>query len=142
LYASRADIEQAYGADVLLITGDPDGDGQPDDAKITRALSRADGFIDTQIGRYYKLPLPHIPNVLRDAAVDLALYYLSSTADVLTDEVRQRYEDAEKLLIRIGEGKAALAVDTDGDGKEETAVPGVVSSGPPRMFSRQSLRDL
>ena len=142
MYANQLDIEKAYGADVLLVTADPDGDGQPDDAKVTRALSRADAFINTQIGRRYALPLANVPNVLRDAAVDITLYYLASTADILTDEARLRYEDATKLLIRIGKGEAALPVDSNDDGKEETKVPGVVSGGPPRLFSREKLRDL
>jgi len=142
MYATRAAIEAIYGEDLLLVLTDRNDVGAVDDAAIAAALTRAAALIDSTIGRRVTLPLVVIPEILRTCAVDIAIYYLASTADFGTEEQRKRYDDAVIHLRRIGDGKAALPVDANDDGIEETEPAVVSTSGPPRIFSRETLRDL
>ncbi len=142
MYANRADIETLHGTDLLLVLADRDNSGVVEMEAVTMALSRATATIDAHIGKAYRLPLPAIPEILRGFAIDLAIYFLAGQADVATDGQRERYEDAIATLKLIGAGKAALPIDTDADGAEETSPAVITTSGPARIFTRQTLRDL
>lgn len=149
-YASRSDIVEIYG-EQALVAADRDRDGVADAPAIERALVSASDEIDSHIAVRYPLPLAAVPGILRQLAVDVAVYRLAQTADVLTEEVRQRYEDAVAHLRRIAEGKAALVLPPaePGEGGEEEDAEGlgdspqpIVTAGPPRLFSRERMRDL
>lgn len=147
-YATQSDIVELYGEHALVVA-DRDGDGEPDVAAIARALSAASDEIDSHIGVRYGLPLAAVPGMLRQLAVDIACYRLAQTADVLTEELRQRYEDAVALLRRIAEGKATLVFPPaePGDGGEgeepaDNSPQPIVVAGPPRLFSRERTRGL
>lgn len=148
-YASQSDIVEIYGEQSLIVA-DRDGDGTPDAAAIARALTSASDEIDSHIAVRYPLPLAAVPGILRQHAVDIAAYRLAQTADVLTEELRQRYEDAVSHLRRIAEGKAALVFPpvAPGEGEEEDpegladSPQPIVTAGPPRLFSRERMRDL
>lgn len=147
-YATQADIVELYGAHALVVA-DRDGDGTPDAAAIARALGSASDEIDSHIGVRFALPLAAVPGMLRQLAVDIAVYRLAQTADVLTEELRQRYEDAIGLLRRIAEGKATLVFPPvePGEGEEggepvDNSPQPIVVAGPERLFSRAKMRDL
>ncbi len=89
----------------------------------------------------YVLPLTALTALVRPC-VDIALYYLAHPASVLTDEIRQRYEDAAALVRRFGDGRARLAIDTDGDSKGEAGPAVITMNQPNRIFNRTTLRDL
>lgn len=147
-YASQSDIVEIYGEQSLIVA-DRDGDGTPDVAAIGRALVSASDEIDSYIAVRYPLPLVAVPGILRQRAVDIAVYRLAQTADVLTEELRKRYEDAIGHLRRIAEGKAVLVLPPvpPGEGEEEDpqglhdSPQPIVTAGPPRLFSRERMRD-
>jgi len=146
-YATQADIEAIYSADALAVAADRDGDGVADPASVAAALERASSEIDLHIGARYALPLASTPVQLVQIAVDIALYRLVLDAGVRTDEHRTRYEDAVAMLRRIADGKAALTLPPDplADPDDPTLGQGpqpIVISGPPRLFSRDTTRDL
>lgn len=145
-YASQTDIETIYGAQALYIA-DRDGDGVADVAAVTRALDAASDEIDTYLTVRYALPLASVPAVLGQLAVDIALYRLAASHDVLTEELRRRYEDAVAHLRRIARGEAGLPMpavtdpetgESFGDGRPQP----IVAGGPPRLFSREKMRGL
>lgn len=149
-YASQSDIVDIYGEQSLVVA-ERNGDGTPDVAAIARALTSASDEIDSHVAVRYPLPLAAVPGILRQLAVDIAVYRLAQTADVLTEEIRQRYEDAIAHLRRIAEGKAALVFPpiAPGEGEEGETPEGfddspqpIVVAGPPRLFSRERMRDL
>ncbi|WP_417262621.1 gp436 family protein [Celeribacter sp.] len=144
-YATQSDIEELYGSDILHIA-DRDGDGVPEADAITRACVSASAEIDTHLHARYALPLPEVPEYLRQLAVDIAIYRLAQTADVLSEEMRTRYEDALAALRRIAEGKAALVfspTDEDGDGVDDDTTPRpIVVGGPEREFTREKMKGL
>jgi phage gp36-like protein len=145
-YATQTDITLLYGANALYVA-DHDRDGVADGDAVSRALTSATGEIDTYIGQRYSLPLVEVPEFLKQLTVDIALYRLALSADVATTEHRTRYEDALGHLRRIAENKAALVftpvAPVEGDPIPEASGPQpIVVSGPPRLFSREQLRDL
>ena len=108
-YATQADITTLYSEDALFVA-DRDGDGVVDAGAVERALLSASDEIDTYLGVRFPVPYAQASNVLVQLCVDMAVYRLAQTRDVLTEELRTRYEDALKLLMRIADGKATLPV--------------------------------
>jgi phage gp36-like protein len=142
-YATQADIVTLYGANALVVA-DHNRDGIVDSAAVTRSLTSASDEIDTYLAARYTLPLTEVPGFLKTLAVDIALYRLALSADVLSDEHRKRYEDALGHLKRIAKGEAALvftATPATGDIDVSGAQP-IVSGGPAKLFTRDLTRDL
>ncbi|WP_296639187.1 gp436 family protein [Roseinatronobacter sp.] len=145
-YADQSDIADLYGPHALVVA-DRDGDGVADSAAVARALSAATDEIDSYLAVRYTLPLPMVPGILRQFAVDIALYRLALGADVLSEEHRRRYEDALGALKRIAKGEAALVLpaDPNADPDSPTADQGprpIVTGGPERIFSRDQMKGL
>ena len=109
-YATAQDIIDRYGNDTLLMLTDRDNDDQVDTQVIEQAVADATAEIDTYVAAKYTLPLPTIPSVLVRLCVDISIYRLSATADMVTEEKRQRYEDAIALLRRIAKGEVSLGI--------------------------------
>lgn len=145
-YATWQDISDLYGHHALVVA-DHDRDGAPDYPSIERALVSASDEIDSYIGVRETLPLPRVPGILTQFCVDIAVYRLALSADVLTDEHRRRYEDTIKHLARIAKGEAALNIPADPDAPVDPDAPElngprpIVAEGPPRLFSRDQMRD-
>ena len=137
MYATTQDIITAYGEDALIAA--MDDDAVVHEPTVTAALEKATAEIDSYIADRYPLPLPSTPARLRDICVDIATYKFSQTADVLTDEIRQRYEDAVKWLDKVASGRVSLGLPKAAGQKSAKAV---VVSGPKPLFSRQSLKGL
>jgi phage gp36-like protein len=142
-YATQADIATLYGANALVVA-DHNRDGIVDSAAVTRSLTSASDEIDTYLAARYTLPLTEVPGFLTTLAVDIALYRLALSADVLSEEHRKRYDDALGHLKRIAKGEAALvftATPATGDIDVSGAQP-IVSGGPAKLFTRDLTRDL
>lgn len=134
VYATQQDVLDAYGERFSVMVSDRDLDGVEDDASLTRALDDADGEIDAYVGAVYEIPLSTIPQSLRRVAVDIAVYRLANEHDVLTEEIRRRYEDARMLLRDIASRKASLGLPTAST--PPSVGGGVVRTGPDRVFTR------
>lgn len=145
-YAVQDDITALYSPDALYVA-DRDGDGVPDAEAVTRALKLASGEIDSYLGVRFALPLAETPDLLVQFCVDIALYRLALSRDVLSDEHRNRYEDTVKHLKDIARGSATLNIGQSSDGEaSETTTPDrprpIVVGGPEREFTREKLRGL
>lgn len=147
-YATATDITDLYGPDALVVA-DRDGDGVADMAAVDRAIASASAEIDAYIATRYALPLPSIPAHLVTICIDIAVYRLALSADVLTDEHRRRYDDARAFLKMVSAGSATLQIiaapDPDGGEADPAAVSGqrpIVAGGPERLFTRETLRDI
>ncbi|MEM1077452.1 MAG: DUF1320 domain-containing protein [Pseudomonadota bacterium] len=147
-YADQSDIEELYGVDALYVA-DRDGDGEVDVAAVALALDLASAEIDAQLAARYTLPLGERYLILVPYAVDIALYRLALSRDVLSAEHRQRYDDAIEALEKLASGKTRLPLfgvdlpDSDPDGPDLGSGPQpIVSGGPEREFSREKMRGL
>ena len=147
-YATQADIEAIYSLNALYVA-DRDGDGNVDSAAVDRALSSASDEIDSYLATRYPVPLAEVPGIVTQYAVDVALYRLALSAEVLTEELRRRYEDTIAALKRIAKGEQALVLPVDpGESGEELGTNSsdgptpIIAGGPERLFSRDQTRDL
>jgi phage gp36-like protein len=146
-YATQADIVELYSEDALVVA-DRNHDGVIDSDAVEKALKLATGEINSFIGVRYTLPLPATPDLLLQFCVDIALYRLASTRDMLSEEHRTRYTDAKDHLKLISKGVAALDLPApvssgdDGDAVELEGPRPIVSGGPEREFTRAKMRGL
>lgn len=139
-YATQEDIVTLYTADALVVA-DRDGDGVPDAAAIARALASASSEIDASLGVRYDLPLSSSHDILTQYCVDIALYRLAGSSATMTEELRQRYEDAMKWLDHIATGKKRLNIPAvPGEEPSDAGPNPLVVSGPARLFSRDKMR--
>lgn len=135
VYATQADLVGRYGENAVLLVADRNRDGVIDDAVVERALTDATGEINSYLRAKYRLPLAAVPDDLRRVACDIALYRLSGEADLLTEEKRQRYEDALTWLKDLAKGIARLDLPTP----PTSASGGAALVGPERRFTREKL---
>ena len=149
MYATQTDITDLYGPDALYVA-DRDGDGVADAVSVERELRDGTSLIDSYLRTRYSLPFPDGTDlsILRRLCIDIAVYGLAQSRDVLTDELRRRYDDAIGSLVRLSSGKQSIAVPAD-PGEEETGASvqsggpqPVVQGGPERLFSREKTRGL
>lgn len=134
-YAAITDLEARYGNNLLLTIADPDATGAVNTALVTQALSDAAELIDSHLQERYLLPLVNVPNLLVVLNVDIAVYRI---AVLPTEEMRNRFDDAMKMLKNIATGvlQLGLAPPPQTEGQVATLV------GPPRMFGRNQRRPL
>jgi phage gp36-like protein len=129
-YASREDIDKLYGTDLLIRVADYDRDGQPDPDVIARGLEAADEICDAYLSAQYTIPVTPTPGVVKNCAIDIAVYKMALGRTGRTDEMRVRYEDALALLEKISTGKVGLGLPPETDPTTgETTNPNVTRSG-------------
>jgi phage gp36-like protein len=138
-YATLQDLITAIGEDELISIADHDRDGTINAEAVERALAAASALIDSHLAVRWPTPLASVPDLIRDLAIDIAIYKLAGPSRGLTDEQRQRYEDALKLLGRLADGKATLDLPPPQPTVSKTPV---LMSGSKRLFSRDRLRGL
>ncbi|WP_316207399.1 DUF1320 domain-containing protein [Bradyrhizobium sp. SZCCHNR3118] len=132
-YATKDDIDELYGTDLLVKIADYNRDGQPDPEVIDKALLAADEICNAYLSAEYTVPVVPTPGVVRTCAIDIAVYKIALPRGGRTDEMRLRYEDALKLLEKISTGKVGLGLPPvtvdNGDGTTTTTDPNVKRSG-------------
>jgi phage gp36-like protein len=123
-YASPQDLMDRFGEAELLQLTDPDLQAVQT-ARVQRAIDDAQAYVDSFVGRVYRLPLSGCvkptptqadpqaitlvaPPQLARITADVARYYL--WRDFAPEsEVYLRHKAATKELEAIGEGKATLS---------------------------------
>lgn len=120
-YACANDLKVAFGETEISQLTDRDGDGSADSQVIDRALKAADGEINSYLAVRYKLPLPLVPQILRDRACDIARYRLYNIEP--GGEPEERYKAAIAWLKDLSAARAVLVGITPGGG--DGSAPGV-----------------
>lgn len=136
-YCTQQDMIERFGEQELIqLTDRADPPtGGIDGTVLDKAIADASAFIDGYLAKRYRLPLADVPPFLARLCCQVARYYLHD--DAAPEEVRERYKDAERTLLRIAKGEVILP-GLDG---AEPSHPGdsVQTSGPDRIFTNQSL---
>lgn len=97
-------------------------------ARVTEAIGKADGLIDSYMGGRYTVPLDSVPDIIRSLSVDLVIYMLYSRYEESVPEVRDKnYEHALRTLREIRDGKMPLPLEAVTGGT--ASVSGSFSSG-------------
>lgn len=133
MYVTARDIETRLGADdYAVLVGNA-----KDTARIDGAIADACGEIDGHVQKRYALPLPApTPTAIKRIAVDIVIYRLSGDSRV-TEDRRQRYEDAVSFLRAIARGDVSLGIAPAPAGKSESKETVAITSSE-RRFSRKT----
>jgi phage gp36-like protein len=142
MYATAQDIIDIYTEEELLIVADRDDNGTYDVSVVDGALRKATSKIDSYVSQRYSLPLPSVPDILREHCVDIALYRLSASSGY-AEEKRQRYEDSIRWLEQLAAGKVGLGLpDVDpGEGEPDPDATIEITSEE-RLFNRKSMKQV
>jgi phage gp36-like protein len=144
-YAHEADIAELYGANALVVA-DHDRDGVPDHTAVLRSMEYASAEIDSYLATRHNLPLVEVPLRIKQLCVDIAIYRLALSGEMMTEEIEKRYELALSALRDLATGKANLVFTTapGGNGPEGdfTGPSPIVTAGSERIFSRDKMRGL
>lgn len=123
-YATKEDMCQRFRSeDITDLT-------QGDDKRLEAVLTTTSALIDGYVAPRYCLPLQNQHDILTDAACDIAYYKLFYVDGA--ESIRQRYEDALKLLKDIQSGKARL---NEPSGQESQSQRKVYIKSEPRRFT-------
>lgn len=123
-------------ADVIAYTDDDDA-GVVDTDKTSQAIAAADALIDAHLSSRYAVPMSPVPDMIKKLAVDVAVYEICSRRDRAPDGRRQVYEDALKLLEKLGRGIAVIPGATAAPESVRSGRAEITSSS--RVFSRDSM---
>jgi phage gp36-like protein len=135
-YCTQSDMEARYGtAEVLQLT-DRLNTGEVDTEVLDLAIADATAEIDAYLAGRYALPLTSVPVVLTRLCGDIARYRLWENG--ATDEVRDRYRDAVRLLEQIAKGTVTLGI---APAPEAPAGGGVSHFSPDRLMTRDTLEN-
>lgn len=135
-YATQQDMIDRFEKAELIQLTDRDNVGVIDTVVLAQALADADAKIDGYLASRYVLPLATpVTKTLTRIACDVARYYLYDNH--ATDEVRRRYEDAEKFLVSLGKGEITLGPDP----ASTIELGSPQASGPLRSFTNDTLKD-
>ena len=139
MYCNQSNIEKRYGLPELIELTDRSGAGEVDVESVAEAIESAASVIDSYLLVRYQLPLASVPMVLRNYAIDIAIYTLFNLrrmGDI--DDVRIRYEDAIKWLERVRDYKAEVV---GGVAVEATPAPPAAAGGYHRAQASDSSFD-
>lgn len=106
------------------------------DAQLEAFIVSAENEADSYLGVRYTLPLPTVPDVLRQAVADICRYRIS--ADNPTNSIRTRYQDALLWLGKVARGSASLGI-VFADQKPTTMATAISRPGQ-RQLTREKLR--
>ncbi|MDE0109905.1 MAG: DUF1320 domain-containing protein [Bryobacterales bacterium] len=146
-YATVQDCIDRQGAEALRELAD-DAAAAADAfawTRLEKALDDASDEIDAYIGARHRLPLDPVPRLLTRLCVEIGAYRRAADAGMVTEEIRDRYDRAIRLLKDIEAGKASLgAVDPDppADAAGRAAQVVQVASGPARVMDRDSVKGM
>lgn len=133
-YVTQSDLESRFGVDELNSVADYDGDGTPDSSTVQAAIDDAEGTIDSYLSEQYETPLSTVPNVVANAAADLAFYQLQQARHSVWDSIRERKENILSWLKDISNGNAGLGSATELE--ESAGAGGVEHESDEQLFGR------
>jgi phage gp36-like protein len=139
-YATLQNLEDRNGEANVLLVADRDGDGSVDTEAVNNALSDSTEEIDSYVGVKYDLPLVSVPPILERICCDITMYRLAYDASSLTEEIRQRYDDALAWLKKLAEGKVTLGLDDEPESVSMNVQTSNINQV--RLFTRTTMRGL
>jgi phage gp36-like protein len=109
-YATQQQFIDAFGSELTIeLTNLEDATATTVNATVfDRVAADSDELINSYLSGRYALPLAQTPGLLRTLALDIYRYKLGHNAQ--EEDVRQRYEDALKVLQQIAQGLLNLGL--------------------------------
>lgn len=139
VYASVDDFVQRVGEKQTIDLTDRDFLNEVNEEVLNQALVDSSSQIDGYLVSHYQLPLAKVPANLVRICCDLARYRLCGMSDVtITDDVRERYEDAVAELKLLAKGITALGIEQGLDSDPTGDMVVMFAHGNSRVFSRDN----
>lgn len=106
-YCTSTDLINAIPKAILQQLSDDQDTDEVDLDKINYAIARAQDLIDGYMRGRYEVPLTVVPDLIRDIAVKLSIYYLfkRSLALTLPDPIKEDYDYCMKSLGDMQKGR-------------------------------------
>ena len=143
-YATRQDVIDLRGREILLEVADLDGDGAlsaDEEARVDRGLDYASAKIDSYLRARYDLPLPSTPPELVEICIDIALFRLEPNPALATERREKDYEMAISWLKDVARGNVAIAAGSDADPAPQVGGE-VFLDGPDRAWTREKTKGM
>lgn len=139
-YCDLDDILGQSSEEELIRLTDDAGDGVVNQTNLAKAIAKAATVIDSECGVRYTVPFDPVPEIIREAAVDLAIYNLYARRSLDMPETRKKgCDDAIARLKRIGQGLASINGAVATPSQTPTAADGGKVSAPARLFGPDTL---
>lgn len=139
IYATQVNMVTHLGEREVIAITDRSLTGAIDSAVLADALELASDEIDAYLAGRYALPLARVPRLLTRICCDLARYRLCGADAQETEQVRNRYKDAHRMLDQLKKGELTLGLDT---AQQEVGTrPTVRLINGRRTFSQNDLAD-
>lgn len=144
-YIELQDLLDELGESKLVQLTDNDDSGEIDETKALKAIQYAEGVFDAYLRSRYTVPVPSTVMV-KAINLDLAVFHLfkgrASDTEGVYKVKKDAHDAAVKLLIAIGQGKAALDVPA---GEETASTPAssdhILTNASRSKFTDQALKD-
>jgi phage gp36-like protein len=136
-YSTQQDLIDRFGQEELVELSDRSRSGAIDAVVVTRAIDDAAAEIDGYLSAKFALPLDPVPQTLKRIACDIARHHLYD--DRVTEQVRNRYNDAIKFLKGVASGEISIGVDASAEAPAATGGP--QHEAEDRVYTRDSLSD-
>lgn len=105
MYCSQFDLEKMIGvANLAQLTNDSATATTPDTGVVLAMIQRAQNYMDAQFSGTYDVPFSPVPELVRDIAVDLAIYNCMLrrfTIIQISDDWKNRYKEAMQKIDMI-----------------------------------------
>lgn len=138
-YITREDLELRFGIDEIAQLLDDDHDdteGDEETDTLAPAIADAESIVDGYVSTRYTLPLPTVPDLVKNWAADIARFKLYE--EKASEEVRQRYEDAIAQLKDLAKGLINLPIVVDVAISGAAGIDGFSNC---RLFTEETLAD-
>ena len=115
-YCVLADLEKMLPASALInLSNDIAGATSVNSAVIAEAIDQADREIDSYLSiAGYSVPCDPVPPIVTNLSIKMAIWNLHVRKYFDSSVWRKTYEDCQKLLEKIAEGKLTLGQLEDG----------------------------
>jgi phage gp36-like protein len=139
-YCDIGDLKNDISEAELIQLTDDDDAGVVDETVVADAIADADSEIDAYLRARYDLPLDTAPRILKKLSVGITLYYLFHRRQIANEVIKERYDNAVKLLDRIAKGQVQL-VEADGDAVTDEGGPQASKTEGDRIFSDDTMEN-
>jgi phage gp36-like protein len=109
MYASIDDLKDVLSErEMAELTNDVvDGD-EPVENILASAINRAGSVTNSYLAKRYDIPLPTVPESIRDATVTIAKYKLLARRSFISEELKFEYGEVIKWLKDLASGVVEL----------------------------------
>lgn len=114
-YSLKANLLTEISKDELIGLTDDENAGIINEVRVTAAIAKADGIIDSYCGQVETVPFTTVPDVIKQHSITIAIYFLYSRRSVAPEIRKENYKDAISHLKDISNGKASLPPITEDD---------------------------